>query len=101
VYFTTPTEGVHAVDLASGRVLWRRGVPRAGDLTAPTLAGPYLMFSGGQSGIYVVDRQSGELVQTFFPGRGICAPPTLDPERGAAYVLSNGGWLYGLELVLP
>lgn len=98
LYFAAPRDGLHAVDALTGQVLWRRSLAGAGSVTAPQSVGPYLIFAGSRSGIYVVDRHTGQLRQTFFPGRGMCAAPTLDEVERKLYALSNGGTLYAFNL---
>jgi outer membrane protein assembly factor BamB len=98
LYFAAPREGVHAVDLA-GHVLWRQALTAAGDLTVPVTVGPYLIFSGSRAGLFIVERDSGKLLEIFNPGSGICAAPMLEADKGRLYVLSNGGALYALDVV--
>jgi len=98
IYFVAPREGLHALDGRTGRVLYRRGLSGAGTVTVPQSLGPYLVFSGSRTGVYVVDRATGRLRQTFFPGRGMCAAPTIDEANHRLYVLSNGGTLYALSV---
>jgi hypothetical protein len=97
LYFAAPRQGLHATDL-EGHVVWRQGLTEAGDLTAPIVLGRYLVFSGSRAGLFVVERDSGALVELFNPGQGICAAPTIDLESRRLYVLSNGGTLYALDL---
>lgn len=97
-YIASPRDGLAAVNL-QGHIEWRQGFSQAGDLTAPMEAGPYLVFSGGRSGVYVIDRTSGQLLQIFDPGRGACAAPLVDVERRELYVLLNSGTLYAMSLI--
>jgi outer membrane protein assembly factor BamB len=97
LYFAAPRQGLHATDL-DGHVVWRQGLTAAGDLTRPQVVGRYLIFSGSRAGLFVVDRESGELLELFNPGHGICAAPTLDLRAGRLYIISNGGSLYALDL---
>ena len=97
LYFAAPREGLHAMD-REGHVLWRQGLTDAGDLTTPLVVGQYLVFSGSRAGLFVIDRGTGRLLQTFNPGRGICGGAVMDPNGTRLYVLSNGGSLYALEL---
>jgi outer membrane protein assembly factor BamB len=97
LYFAAPREGLHAAD-RDGHVLWRQGLRQAGDLTTPVVVGSYLVFSGSRAGLFIVDRETGKLLEIFNPGSGICAAPTIDPSGSRLYVLSNGGALYALDL---
>jgi outer membrane protein assembly factor BamB len=97
LYFAAPRQGLHATDRA-GHVVWRQALTAAGDLTPPVVLGQYLVFTGSRAGLFVVDRATGALLETFNPGRGICGGPTIDVASGRLYVLSNGGALYALDL---
>jgi outer membrane protein assembly factor BamB len=97
IYVAAPREGLAALDL-EGQVMWRQGMAQSGDLTAPREIGPYLVFTGSRSGLFIVERASGRLLQLFDPGRGMCAAPTIDPVRRELYVLANSGTLYALSL---
>jgi outer membrane protein assembly factor BamB len=98
LYAVSAREGLAAVSL-QGNILWRQGLPQAGDLTMPAEIGPYLVFSGSREGLFVVERRTGKLLQVFDPARGMCAAPTVDPEGRALYVLANSGALYALDLI--
>ncbi len=98
LYVAAPRDGLASVS-AEGQILWRQGLAAAGDLTTPVASGPFLIFSGSRSGLYIVDRATGRLLQTFNPGRGMCAGPVLDPDGKGLYVLANSGTLYGLDLL--
>ncbi len=96
LFFVAPRQGVHSADL-EGHVLWRQGLTEAGDLTRPTVVGPYLVFSGSRAGLFIVDRTTGALQELFNPGHGICAAPTIDEAHHRLYVMSNGGSFYALD----
>lgn len=98
LYFVAPRHGLHAADHA-GRILWRQGLSEAGALTPPTVVGRYLVFSGSRAGVFIVDRETGALLEVFNPGHGVCAEPMIDDQSSRLYVLSNGGSLYGLNLL--
>jgi outer membrane protein assembly factor BamB len=98
LYVASPRDGLAAVTM-QGRLEWRQGLAQAGDLTPPQEVGPYLVFTGGRAGLFVVDRSNGQLLQLFDPGRGMCAVPLIDAERREIYVLANTGTLYALSLI--
>ena len=98
LYVASPRDGLAAVTM-QGRIEWRQGLAQAGDLTPPQEVGPYLVFTGGRAGLFVVDRLSGQLLQVFDPGRGMCAAPLIDAERREIYVLANSGTFYALSLI--
>jgi outer membrane protein assembly factor BamB len=97
LYVASSRDGLAAVTM-QGRIEWRQGLAQAGDLTPPQEVGPYLVFTGGRAGLFVVDRSNGQLLQVFDPGRGMCAVPLIDAERREIYVLANSGTLYALSL---
>jgi len=98
LYFVAPRYGLHAAH-PDGHVLWRQGLSAAGDLTHPIVVGNYLIFSGSRAGMFVVDRNNGELLEIFNPGQGVCAAPTVDVANHRLFVLSNSGSLYSLNLI--
>ena len=98
LYVASPREGLAAVTM-QGRIEWRQGLAGAGDLTPPQEVGPYLVFTGGRAGLFVLDRSNGQLLQVFDPGRGMCAAPLIDTERREIFVLANSGTLYALSLI--
>ena len=98
LYFVAPRYGLHAAH-PDGHVVWRQGLSEAGDLTHPMVVGNYLIFSGSRAGLFIVDRSTGELLEIFNPGQGVCAPATFDPATHRLYVLSNSGSFYALNLI--
>jgi outer membrane protein assembly factor BamB len=98
IYAVSSRDGLAAVSL-QGNILWRQGLPDAGDLSVPIEIGPYLVFSGSRQGLFIVERSTGKLLQVFDPARGMCAAPTVDREGKALYVLANSGTLYALDLL--
>lgn len=98
LYAVSSRAGLAAVS-TDGNVLWRQGLPNAGDLTAPIEVGPYLVFSGSREGLFVLERETGKLLQIFDPARGMCAAPVVDKEGRALYVLANSGSLYAIDLL--
>jgi outer membrane protein assembly factor BamB len=97
LFFVAPREGLHAIS-TDGQILWRQGLAEAGDLTAPLVLGRYLVFSGSRGGLFIVDAASGDLLEVFNPGQGICASATVSTDGTRLYVLSNGGTLYALDI---
>ena len=98
LYAMSSREGLAAVS-PQGNLLWRQGLPDAGDLTEPAEIGPYIVFSGSRQGLFIVERATGKLLQIFDPARGMCATPTVDREGRALYALTNNGALYALDLL--
>ncbi|MGD0836900.1 MAG: PQQ-binding-like beta-propeller repeat protein [Polyangia bacterium] len=99
LYAVSARTGLAAVSVSDGNILWRQGLPTAGDLTAPVEVGPYLVFSGSREGLFVLERESGRVLQIFDPARGMCAAPAVDPNGHSLYVLANSGSLYAIDLI--
>jgi outer membrane protein assembly factor BamB len=97
LYFVAPKYGLHAAH-PDGHVLWRQGLSEAGDLTHPMVIGNYLVFSGSRAGMFIVNGSTGELLEIFNPGHGVCASATWVEANNRLYVLSNGGSLYALNV---
>ena len=88
LYFVAPRQGLHAAE-PDGRIIWRQGLTEAGDLTQPVAIGRYLIFSGSRAGLFVVDRATGELLEIFNPGHGICAAADARRLRARASTCSR------------
>jgi outer membrane protein assembly factor BamB len=97
IYVAAPRDGLAALT-RQGHVLWRQGLADAGDLTPPVAVGPYLVFAASRDGLFVIDRESGKLLQIFNPGRGMCAAPAIDSKARRMYALANSGSLYALDV---
>jgi outer membrane protein assembly factor BamB len=99
LFFAAPRDGLTALT-DTGEVLWRQGLADAGDLSPPFAVGSALVFTGSRSGLFVVDRATGKLLEVFNPGRGMCASATVAPDGKTLYVLANSGSLYALSIDL-
>lgn len=98
VFYTTDT-AIMIVDLNSGKVKKNHKVKS--EVGIPTGAIPYkswivVGFSDGP--LALVDKDSGEWVDTFYPGRGVSATPALDATKGEVYVVSNQANIYKLKI---
>lgn len=95
LYFAAPRDGLTALT-DKGDVLWRQGLADAGDLTPPFAVGRALVFTGSRAGMFVVDRETGKLLELFNPGRGMCGTAAVSPDQQTLYVLANSGSVYAL-----
>lgn len=86
-----------ALDLKNGQQRWRLPVPE-GYAGAPTLLAKYLIVPTTRALVFV-DKDTGEPMRVFDPGRGVSAAPAV--SRNALYVVSNYGYLYALTLARP
>lgn len=86
---------LHGLSPATGQLLWT--VPLAGSPgAAPVFAGRWLLVPAQQGGLRFVEPASGRTLRSFDGGMGVSAEPAVDGRR--VYVLSNGGFLYALDL---
>lgn len=97
LYAAVPGVGLVAMSL-EGNILWRRGLADSGDITPPVEIGPYLIWSTSRDGLFIVEQDTGKLLQTFDPARGMCAAPAVDLARRRIYILANNGSLYALGI---
>jgi outer membrane protein assembly factor BamB len=93
IYVSSSTEGIYCLD-AQGRLQWRQGAARHGELSRPVLWGAYLLLSAAHSGAFVIDARSGQLLQAFNPGHGVTGRPAA--AGSDVYVLSNAGVFFKL-----
>ncbi len=96
LYATTAGRYVMAVDRLTGQILWqfrhRENTP-----TTPTILAQYLFYGGSDAGLYVVDRLSGYPLVHFDPDVGFNSSMVFHGSH--AFAFSNGGTLYGFEVV--
>lgn len=95
LYVAAADLGLYALDL-DGNILWRQGTRGGGEPGTPVVAGDRLFYVLADSGLYIADKRTGRLLQSFDPGDGITAEPLVAGDL--AYVLSNRGVLYALDL---
>lgn len=98
VFFSSET-AVMVIDLASGKVKKKFPMPKnRGVPTAVAVYKSWLVFGLSEGPLVLMEKESGKWVDTFFPGRGISAPPTLEQGTSDVYVVSNQANLYKLSL---
>lgn len=97
--FYAAENGVMIVDLASGKVKKNhKNKPGKG---IPTGAIPYkswILVGYSDGPLVLMDKETGEWVDTFYPGRGVSATPAFDPDTKEIYVVSNQANIYKLRL---
>jgi outer membrane protein assembly factor BamB len=78
-------QGLAAVDLASGRVLWSDA--SGAETTAPPVATAARVYAGESDGtLRCRDRATGVTLWTLRTGRALLAPPLVDPARHRLYL---------------
>ncbi len=88
------------VNLPSGKVIKRFPIDKKwGMVTGAALYKNWLVFGLSAGPLVVMDKESGEWVDTFASGRGITAIPAVS-DTGEIYITSNQANVYKLRMVL-
>ncbi|MCC6138904.1 MAG: PQQ-binding-like beta-propeller repeat protein [Bdellovibrionaceae bacterium] len=98
VYYTTDA-AIMIVDLKSGKV--RKSHKVKSDVGIPTGAVPYkswVVVGFSEGPLVLMDKETGEWVDTFYPGRGVSATPALDGATGEVFLVSNQANIYKLNI---
>lgn len=86
---------VQSLSTSDGTVQWsfrmRDNIP-----VSVKAVGPYAFTSTSNGGLYVMDLFSGHALNYWDPSNGFNVPVITGGDR--VYILSNGGYLYGLKL---
>ncbi len=86
---------VQAISTADAKVQWSLRLRENAPVGIAAI-GPYAFVSTAGGGLYVVDLYTGYALSQWDPSNGFNTPVISGGER--AYVLSNGGYLYGFKL---
>ncbi len=84
---------VNAVELRSGRELWRHATPGR-VLSSPAIAGNLLYVGGDDGAIFALDRGDGHLVWSYSTPEMVYSSPVV--AGGVVYAGSDDGALYAL-----
>jgi outer membrane protein assembly factor BamB len=82
---------VNAIELATGRELWRHATPSR-ILSSPAVAGGMLFVGGEEGSVVALDRRDGGLVWSFLTNEMVYSSPAL--ASGMLYVGADDGALY-------
>jgi len=94
IYVALASKGVTAVDLEGGDV-WRSTFT-SGTLSDPVPGGGRLFVTDSKSGLVVLSRATGQVLDRFSPAWGGSARPLV--RAGRAFFVSNGGHLWSFFL---
>jgi outer membrane protein assembly factor BamB len=100
VYFSLEN-ALLKIDLASGKIKKRFDIDKKWGILSGAI--PYknwLLFGLSEGPLVLMDRESGQWVDTFYPGRGVSIAPQVVAETGDVYLLSNQANIYKMK-VLP
>lgn len=94
VYGTDSSGKIFALDKKSGDLSWeydiKKGVP-----TSTIIVGNFLIFGSSHKKLYLLRKDTGEVVKTVNASSGFSAPPIY--YREMIYAISNAGYIYALN----
>jgi outer membrane protein assembly factor BamB len=91
--------GLWALDPTdNGRTLWHRNLPEGG-MTAPAPWQGALLVGTTRYGVFLFSPLDGAVIDGIDTGSGVAMTPAAYGKR--AFVLTNGGWLLGLDVDAP
>lgn len=91
-------DGVAAVDLTSGRLLWTQRSSGAATTAPPVVLSEHLLVGQSDGALRCLDARTGAVRWTL-PTRGaLLAPPLLDPSRGRGYLGTTDGRVLAFSL---
>lgn len=95
--FLTDTQGrVHAIDRRNGLTLWSQNRLELRGVTAPTIAGNYIVVGDKEGYLHWLDRKTGKLVaQQLIDSDGLFSKAVVADEL--VYVQSRGGELVAIK----
>jgi outer membrane protein assembly factor BamB len=99
VYFSSTNKEVVALDLESGKELWKNQL-QSSIATQPVVYKGLVIFGEWIGAVKMLDAQSGKLVSEYRTGRGVTAKPVVDETLSRVYVMSTDANLYSLKLIL-
>ncbi len=95
---STGTTGLWALDPETGQEVWRRDLPNGG-VSRPVAFDGAVLLNASQLGTYLLSPIDGSLIDGIHFTDGASSTPAVYGRR--AFVLSNGGLLYGLTVRSP
>jgi outer membrane protein assembly factor BamB len=96
VFVTTSDSEVAALSLADGALLWKSKIEKAGLLSTPVNYRSWLFICSEELSFIVVDATNGTLKQTFNPGKGCSARPSIHDK--SLWWISNGETAYFMKI---
>ena len=101
VYVTGKDKVVYALDLATGKLIWKRALVRGnqGDLAGAALVGDRI-YVGSDTGVYALNASTGAPVWHALPQAAFFGSPAVTGPAGRQVLVagSTGGSLYALNL---
>lgn len=98
VIVSSAQTGLSAVDVETGRTLWRNPVPEGG-VTAPVQCEGALVVGTSRYGLFLVSPLNGKVIDGLDMGPGISVTPAV--LGGRIFTMSNVGTFLGLVVKAP
>ena len=94
VYLPAEDGKISAIKKEDGKKVWEynleKGVP-----TSVVIIGNYLLFGSSHDALYLLNKDSGEVVETTSASSGFSASPIFYDET--IYAISNAGYIYAIK----
>ena len=99
LYASTTDSRIVKLNADTGEVIWTKsGVKGLG--TTPVVFKDFLIYGESQGSLQVIDRNKGQKITHFQPGRGIFSEPLFDEKTMSLYFISGEANLHKMRLVL-
>lgn len=97
LYITDKRGVVHQIERSSGNKVWSQDGLRLREVSAPISVGPYVLISDGDSGLYVIEKRSGNFIGRHKLGsKNIVGGAIVDGDN--VYFLDSSGSLQSMRV---
>lgn len=97
LYYSSSNNELVAIDKGSGKKIWSHPIS-GGIATTPISYKGMVVFGESLGSLKFLDGNSGRLIGSFDPGRGIFSTPTIEDKKSMVYFISGEANLYALEV---
>ncbi len=94
--YPTTTGDIRALKKTDGTILWSHSLKK-GIGTHVQLFKGVLVFGESQGKLQFLDQNTGKLIGSFEPGRGILSTPEVDEKNNRVYFISGEANLYAID----
>jgi len=98
LYVSDREGAVHQIDRSSGQKTWSQSALRLFPVSAPTSLGPYVVVSEGDGGLYVLDKQTGQILGKHSLGAKTIVGETV-VDSDTFYLIDSDGSLQSLSIL--
>ncbi len=98
LYISDREGTVHQIDRSNGEKIWSQTNLRLFPVSAPTSVGPYVVVGEGDGGLYVIDKQTGQILGKHSLGaKTIIGETVVDSDT--LYLIDSSGSLQSLSIL--